>query len=459
MPAALLVVVGCILGGTPGGSSAGATAASPLIGPLSCANPVNLTATATPSTGVAPLTVAFRANLTGGCPPYEFEWEFGDEGEGGGLSVSHTYQSAGTFNALVHADGANNSSARFALLIVVVGGSGNFRVGVQAMPATGAAPLAVTFWANVTGGNTSGPLQTNWDFGDGGSGAGSPVTHAYTTPGSYSANATVSDQYGHHATGTVAVEVGPPSGSPAPNLSLQVSPSDGTPPLNTSILAFSNGFASVDQLEVCFGDSTPCSRGPVGWNGTDPVLFAHQYTATGTYTIYGTLTNAIGSVVAGATASVVVSPSAALQVQGSAHPLGGGAPLTVRFQATVAGGTAPYTIQWRFGDGASGSSVVGGYVDHTYAAAGEYHASVTVLDSAGHESGIAVGPIAVHATSTIFTGLPSQLLGIPSVTWVGLGLGAAVAAAAVVEVLLVARHRRKLRKEGEQLVRGLEQRR
>jgi PKD repeat protein len=458
---ALLVAVGfLLLGGSPFFARSGSPNAAPLtvsVTPSACGGPVFLNVTATPTNGTAPLTVRFNSTVSGGCPPYEYEWEFGDEGEAEAANVTHTYSGAGTFNVLVHVHASNNVSASRSLQIVVMGGSGSFQVGVQAWPAQGSAPLEVTLWANVTGANTSGPLATNWSFGDGGLGSGSPVAHAYTTPGTYTATASVTDPYGHHASGSVPITVGSPNASPPVNLSLEVTPADGTPPLNTSVLAFSNGFAGRDALQVCFGDGPSCAGGPVGWSGITPVLFAHQYTTPGTYAISGTLTDALGSVVAGATVSVQVWPASPMLVQGDAQPLGGSSPLTVRFHAAVAGGTSPYSIQWRFGDGASGSSVPGGAVDHVYASAGTFRPTVTVTDAAGHASGIALGPISVHAAA-IITGFPSQLLGIPGSYVLGLALGAAAAAVGIIEIALIRRRRRKLRKEGEQLVRGLEQR-
>lgn len=73
--------------------------------------------------------------------------------------------------------------------------------------------------------------------------------------------------------------------------------------------------------------------------------------------------------------------SGALAAQASAAPIAGGVPLTVTFLVTASGGTPPYTYDWDFGDGTTHSSLAD--PSHTYAAAGTYHPSVTVGDSAG----------------------------------------------------------------------------
>ncbi len=78
-----------------------------------------------------------------------------------------------------------------------------------------------------------------------------------------------------------------------------------------------------------------------------------------------------------------------LQVQPTAVPASGGAPLNVTFTANTAGGTQPYTFAWSFGDSSTGT---GQTATHTYTAVGSYTASVTVTDAA---SGTATGTVKV----------------------------------------------------------------
>jgi hypothetical protein len=66
-----------------------------------------------------------------------------------------------------------------------------------------------------------------WSFDDGATAPGAAVTHAFQTPGRHTATATVSDQDGHSAVATAAVEVSAPAaGTPtAPRISrLRVTP-------------------------------------------------------------------------------------------------------------------------------------------------------------------------------------------------------------------------------------------
>ena len=58
---------------------------------------------ARPTSGVAPLTVTFQANVTGGSGTYlSLNWSFGDGSVGSGFVVQYTYPRAGNFYATVH---------------------------------------------------------------------------------------------------------------------------------------------------------------------------------------------------------------------------------------------------------------------------------------------------------------------------------------------------------------------
>ena len=50
-----------------------------------------------------------------------------------------------------------------------------------------------------------------WDFGDGNSGSGTSVTHAYDTPGSYTVTAKATDASGHSASKTGVIAIASPS--------------------------------------------------------------------------------------------------------------------------------------------------------------------------------------------------------------------------------------------------------
>jgi PKD repeat protein len=87
----------------------------------------------------------------------------------------------------------------------------------------------------------------------------------------------------------------------------------------------------------------------------------------------------------------------------------GTAPLTVTFTATPLGGLPPYSYAWSFGDGAS-SSLPG--PAHSYSAAGNYTATLTVRDSGGRVAVSSVPidvlppatPLVVQAWTNVMSG-------------------------------------------------------
>jgi PKD repeat protein len=64
-----------------------------------------------PSTGVAPLSITFQTNVTGGTPPYSYAVGFGDGGESQNSSGEYTYDSPGSFVAGLVVTDAENQSA------------------------------------------------------------------------------------------------------------------------------------------------------------------------------------------------------------------------------------------------------------------------------------------------------------------------------------------------------------
>ena len=69
------------------------------------------------------------------------------------------------------------------------------------------AGTAVRFVANVTQLDPNDPTTSTWDFGDGTTGAGSPVDHPYAAPGTYVVTLTVRDALGLVSTATTTVTV------------------------------------------------------------------------------------------------------------------------------------------------------------------------------------------------------------------------------------------------------------
>ena len=87
--------------------------------------------------------------------------------------------------------------------------SGVVKAVMSASPSTGTAPLRVNF--DGSGSTTPHGTVTSWawSFGDGNSGSGSLTTHLYSTPGTYTATLTVTDDVGESGTATGSIVVNP----------------------------------------------------------------------------------------------------------------------------------------------------------------------------------------------------------------------------------------------------------
>ncbi len=108
--------------------------------------PPTVIATANPSSGGAPLTVSFYATVSQGLGPFTYSWSFGDGTSGTGQSVSHTYNSAGTFSAqVVVTDSRSRSASDSATVTVSSSGGGGGGGGPNPGP-TSASPTDYMPW-------------------------------------------------------------------------------------------------------------------------------------------------------------------------------------------------------------------------------------------------------------------------------------------------------------------------
>lgn len=187
--ALLLLLAAAVIAGTLGPATVAAGAAGP-----GTALPVS--ATATPSSGPAPLLVQFVASVTTGTPT-SYNWSFGDGAYLNGTSQSdadpsHIYATPGSYTAKVTVwEGSESGSVGIPVRVV----ASALSVSISARPTFGTAPLTVTFTGSASGG-TGTYFGFNWTFGDGAVGSGSTVrsassNRATTTRPSPSATATV----------------------------------------------------------------------------------------------------------------------------------------------------------------------------------------------------------------------------------------------------------------------------
>jgi PKD repeat protein len=80
---------------------------------------------------------------------------------------------------------------------------------VAATPTSGTAPLAVSFDGRGSFDSDGTISSYGWAFGDGTTGAGSTVSHTYTSAGTFIATLTVTDNAGASASTTRSIQVSP----------------------------------------------------------------------------------------------------------------------------------------------------------------------------------------------------------------------------------------------------------
>lgn len=240
---------------------------------------------------------------------------------------------------------------------------------VDADRTTGAAPLTVEFRGLVVcDDRTPYPFRYEWDFGDGATAEGFCALHTYSTPGTYTARLTVTDQDERECSATKTIT---PGAAPAPlEASASADKTSGEAPLTVSFTASATGGTPPYTYAWEFGDGETGAGASV----------SHTYAAAGTYSAVLTVTDSESQTKKAAALTITVTSGGAapLSASASADRTSGPAPLSVRFTGVASGGTPPYTFSWSFGDGATGS---GSPVSHTYTSDGIYDVVLTVTDS------------------------------------------------------------------------------
>ncbi|MDW5549084.1 S8 family peptidase [Methanosarcina sp.] len=141
-----------------------------------------------PTSGKAPLTVAFTDTSTG--TPTKWKWSFGDGTTSVQQNPKHKYSKAGNYTvALTAANAVGSSTVTKTNHIVVVSKPA---AAFSAYPTSGKAPLTVAF----TDKSSGNPTAYKWSFGDGTVSREKNPKYQYLQEGNYKVTLTVSNAAG-----------------------------------------------------------------------------------------------------------------------------------------------------------------------------------------------------------------------------------------------------------------------
>ncbi|MFO7956539.1 MAG: PKD domain-containing protein [Candidatus Brocadiia bacterium] len=244
-------------------------------------------ASATPTSGTTPLEVNFdgSASSDGDGTITQYTWDFADGSTGSGATVSHIYSEAGTYNATLTVVDDYGTSASDTVTLTVEAPNSPPTASVSATPTSGTVPLEVSFDGSGSTDSDGTVTSYAWDFGDGYSGTGSAVSHAYDEAGTYTASLTVSDDDGATDTASVTINVEEPNAPPV--ASITATPTSGEAPLEVAFdgSTSSDSDGSIVSYQWQFGDGTTA----------DTVTPSHTYGAAGTYQVTLTVTDDDGA--------------------------------------------------------------------------------------------------------------------------------------------------------------------
>ncbi|MAB78558.1 MAG: cell surface protein, partial [Planctomycetes bacterium] len=352
----------------------------------------------TPTSGLAPLSVAFTDLSTGAVTGWA--WTFGDAGTSSLQNPSHTYAAAGTYTVSLTATGpgGSNTNTKIGYITAIEPAP---VAEFSGAPTSGFAPLSVAFTDLSTGAVTG----WAWTFGDSATSSVQNPSHTYVAAGTFTVSLTATGPGGSNTNTKVgyitAVE-------PAPVAEFSGTPTSGVAPLSVAFSDLSTGI--VTSWAWTFGDTgTSALQNP-----------NHTYTAAGTYTVTLNVTGP-GGIDTNTKIGYITAIEPAPVAEFSGTPTSGLAPLNVAFTDLSTGAVTSWA--WSFGD--TGTSTLQN-PSHTYAAAGTYTVSLIATGPGGSNTNTKLGYITAIEPAPVaeFSGTPTSGLAPLSAAFTDLSIGA-----------------------------------
>ena len=320
------------------------------------------------TTGCVPLTVQFRDTILNAV---SYEWNFGDGTPQQTTStpdISHTFNAVGTYRVMLVAIDSASCNIRDTSYMNITVGDVEAKLDFNPVKLEPCNLFQYRFENTSTAPATHpfGPASFEWDFGDGSArvtaGLG-PVTHQYSTPGTYDVRLILKDDRYCNYPGEVVKQL---------RIAANVTARFEVPPAGCApfTAAFNNTSDAGQQFRWEFGD---------GATSTD-INPTHVYNIPGRYTV--TLT-AIDS----ATCNIISTTQRVVEVAGS--PTAGFTaapqPPSVNTPVTFTNTSSPDAVRfkWLFGDGDSLITTARTPVQHEYNATGTYNACLIAYNQTG----------------------------------------------------------------------------
>src|SRR5262252_7791886 len=318
-----------------------------------------------------------------------FAWSFGDGSSGSGRTVTHTFTASNSFSITLtetNDRGLSGSTTQS----VTVGSAALPKPAFTFSPRSPAVSEPVFFNASTSTAGAGHTISSyRWTFGDGASGSGQTVSHAFATAGDYIVQLTITDEAGQSSTSDgTTVTIGGQS-TPAPSANFTFSPS--TPAIGDTVvfdwrttrLAQGNQIVSLDWN---FGDSTPIVHCP-----GDPAcdvnngITTHVFRSTGTFSVNLRVTDSSGRTSVASKQVAVSSGNPVPSCTASPATAASGTPVLLSARNTQVFGTATIkSYSWNFGDplsGASNTSTLGPDTTHSFVGLGPRTVIINVVDS------------------------------------------------------------------------------
>lgn len=321
--------------------------------------------------------INFNNTSTGTNGNTTYNWNFGDGNTSNQNNPTHSYGAGGTYNVTLTVTNGpgctSTSNASVTMLdipnVSIAGDDGDGDLMYCLLPGDPTTSEVVTF----TNG-TTGAISYEWDFGDGSptvvTASNAPLTHTYSTYGTFTVTMTATHANGCTATETLTVVF---EKFVSAALTLDITEYNGCAPHNLSTLQ--NLSVNANTYVWDFGDGTVITTG----NHAPP---NYSYTANGTYTITLTASNSCN------TATATISPIIIIDApQGAFTPsvTQGCAPQNVTFTNNSTGAVPANNYQWDMGNGNTYTNTTTPPLQ-TYPTTGSYDVVMIAGNSCGNDT-------------------------------------------------------------------------